>query len=86
MITALENGQCPADQTHAVHKLKAPKNNDCPLCDESFERYVDLQIHVRSHVAQLPGFFEPVIPPQPYSLSLSARLLAAFRSRRGAPT
>jgi hypothetical protein len=82
MITAVQAGNCPYDRTHATHALIPAKHNKCQLCDIEHERYEDLQRHVRLHVPQIPAIVEPVIPPHPYSLAFSDRLLSEFRSRR----
>ena len=78
---ALKNKCCPLDNTHTIHDLITPNNVKCKLCDETFGRHVDLQIHVRTHVDQLPSFVDFAIPREPYSLALSARLLNRFRSK-----
>ena len=78
---ALKNKCWPLDNTHTIHDLITPNNVKCKLCDETFGRHVDLQIHVRTHVDQLPSFVDFAIPREPYSLALSARLLNRFRSK-----
>jgi len=78
---ALLNKCCPDDATHTIHALVTPDAICCKMCDESFGRYVDLQIHVRTHVDQVPSFVDFAIPREPYSLGLSARLLNEFRAR-----
>jgi len=84
MITALNRMQCPdPDRTHALHVLVPPKYNTCPLCEEVFQDFCMMQIHIRTHVPQLPSFLEPAPPSTPQiSSAFSERLRLEFRARR----
>ena len=81
MATALRTMQCPdPDRAHAVHVLVPPRENKCPLCNEVFAEYHELQVHVRTHVPQLPSFVEPAAPSVPQlSLAFRQRLLTVIR-------
>ena len=79
--SALQQDCCPSDVTHTVHDLITGDVFKCKMCDETFQRHVDLQIHVRTHVDRVPSFVEFAIPRDPYSFALSARLRTEFHRR-----